>query len=246
MACLGTLLCYITRTFFINRSNRYELEDEKENSESFLIEAIDFNVLVLLSSIMIINHLVVHLKETKSFIQYLQNKVKENKRNGFWMISLAAFLASPFLTNDGVCLLFVEPILNAFDDVGDTEEDDGTSSMMEKGKDILTHKLEADDAIYMLLGLACSANIGSCLTYTGNPQNMIVASSSLDVLPSYKFLLYNILPAISTWLITSYFILYCWKDTKEKRMVSSDSTTFFNVNPMFDGSKMEAANSDVS
>ena len=36
-------------------------------------------------------------------------------------MSFASFIIAPFLTNDGVCLLFVEIILNAF---GEDEEDD--------------------------------------------------------------------------------------------------------------------------
>lgn len=48
-AVLGSVLCYITRTFLFNIM--------VENGDSFLLGAIDFNVLVLLGSIMIINHL---------------------------------------------------------------------------------------------------------------------------------------------------------------------------------------------
>ena len=92
-----------------------------------MLHAIDFHVLVLLASIMVVNHIVVHLKETKRIIDYLQRLVKLNPVRGFWMISFAAFIVSPFLTNDGVCLLFVEPILNAFelesDDAKEIERD---------------------------------------------------------------------------------------------------------------------------
>ena len=92
-----------------------------------MLHAIDFHVLVLLASIMVVNHIVVHLKETKRIIDYLQRLVKLNPVRGFWMISFAAFIVSPFLTNDGVCLLFVEPILNAFelesDDTKEVERD---------------------------------------------------------------------------------------------------------------------------
>lgn len=101
VAVVGALLCYLTRTFFFTEMN--------------MLHAIDFNVLILLASIMVVNHIVVHLKETKKIIDYLQGLVKLNPVRGFWMISFAAFIVSPFLTNDGVCLLFVEPILNAFE-----------------------------------------------------------------------------------------------------------------------------------
>lgn len=66
---------------------------------------------------MAINHLIVHLKETKKVIQYLQRIIQEHPERGFWMVSIAAMVVSPFLTNDGVCLLFVEPILDAFEGI---------------------------------------------------------------------------------------------------------------------------------
>lgn len=166
-----------------------------------VLHAIDFDVLVLLASIMIVNHIVVHLKETKKVIVYLQTLVQENPEEGFWMISLASFTLSPFLTNDGVCLLFVEPILNAFENTIRIDEE------MENGGNLTTSnksKLQTADAVYFLLALACSSNIGSALTYTGNPQNMIVATDSIGVMPSYKFLLYMLLPSLLAWYVSKY------------------------------------------
>lgn len=159
-----------------------------------VVQAVDFDVMILLASIMIINHIVVHLKETKDVIDYLQNLVNEDPVRGLWVISLAAFMASPFLTNDGVCLLFVEPILNAF------EQAPFASEIIESGQEQNGRLvLRKEDALYFLLALACSANIGSALTYTGNPQNMIVASDSLRVLPSYKFFIYMLPASLFAW-----------------------------------------------
>jgi di/tricarboxylate transporter len=189
----------------------------------------------------------VHLRETRYVIDYLQDLVQRNPVAGFWTISLAAFVISPFLTNlrhfhlyfyfylnlhlhytsisisisslsttlyyslllsttlalytvpQGVCLLFVEPILSAFDGCSDGDEEgaegegEGESALLleaggaaAKSAKKPASLLDTSDCVYFLMGLACSANIGSALTYTGNPQNMIVASDSIDVLPSYK------------------------------------------------------------
>lgn len=49
VAVLGATLCYITRTFVFS--------DKKMD----MLHAVDFDVLVLLASIMAINHIVVHL-----------------------------------------------------------------------------------------------------------------------------------------------------------------------------------------
>ena len=41
---------------------------------------------------------------------------------------------------------------------------------------------------------------------------MIVASDSIDVLPSYKFLLYMLVPSVSAWLMTMWWIQSCWQN----------------------------------
>ncbi|KAJ1442100.1 hypothetical protein B484DRAFT_390309 [Ochromonadaceae sp. CCMP2298] len=212
---LGALLCYLTRRFVFS-------------SQSMdVLQAVDFDVMVLLSSIMIINHLVVHLKETKELIEFLQELVQKDPSRGFWIISFIAFIASPFLTNDGVCLLFVEPILNAFEDAPMASMAEGAvvaalgSGSSDTSKPKL--RLHKEDAIYFLLGLACSANIGSALTYTGNPQNMIVASDAIGVLPSYKFLLYMLPPSIFSWLVTMEWIRRCWMKSRASLEASRDT-----------------------
>ncbi len=149
-AAISATFCYMTRAFIF--------PNQKMNLEA----AVDFDVIILLSGIMIINYIVIHQKETKLVILYTQNKIYESPKYGFWLVSFAAFATSPFLTNDGVCLLFVEPILNAFDRID--------------GFDVMEHmdgselKLERGDAFYFLIALACATNTGSALTYTGNPQ----------------------------------------------------------------------------
>ncbi len=65
-------------------------------------------------------------------------------------------------------------------------------------------KLETSDAVYLLLTLACSSNIGSALTYTGNPQNMIVGQEAISVLPPLKFLGYMLLPSVVSWLMSKF------------------------------------------
>ena len=100
---------------------------------------------------MVINHIFVHLKETKKVVEYLQNLIKLNPVRGLWMVSFVALVVSPFLTNDGVCLLFVEPILNAFESVKNEEENTLVVCDTIKKDDL--KKLERSDAIYFLLAL---------------------------------------------------------------------------------------------
>ena len=84
----------------------------------------------------------------------------------------------------------------------------------------LNLSLQSSDAVYFMLTLACSANIGSALTHTGNPQNMIVASDSLGVMPPIKFLYYMFLPTILSWLGTTWYISYCWVSERRAQAVN--------------------------
>lgn len=158
VAVLCAMLCYVTRT--------YAFSDRSMN----VLEAVDFDVLILLASIMALNHIVVHLQETKSVIKYIQTSIQQNPNRGFWMVSLAAFIVSPFLTNDGVCLLFVEPILNAFESAINKDEQGSNEDM----NNDLESKLHREDAMYFMVTLACSANIGSALTYTGTSNPLTI------------------------------------------------------------------------
>lgn len=197
VACMGAILCYLCGAFLFPE-HRVALEN-----------SVDFDVLILLTGIMAINFIVVNQRETKALILHVQEQINENPKKGFWMVSFAAFITSPFLTNDGICLLFVEPILNAFTNVG-VSQPNAIENVIPSA--ILT--LEKGDAFYFLISLACSSNIGSALTYTGNPQNMIVAEDAIDVLPSYLFFLYMFVPAVGSWLVTILWVERCWMKSR--------------------------------
>lgn len=147
---VGATACYLSRVIFF------------PSSKMDLVDAIDFDVLVLLAGIMAVNFVVVHQKETKKAITWIQTLIRDDPRKGFWITSVIVFLTSPFLTNDGVCLLFVEPILAAFTGIA------ARNSISEVSQSVET--LRKSDAFFFLISLACSSNIGSALTYTGNPQ----------------------------------------------------------------------------
>jgi len=230
VAVVGATLCYAARLFTNNGMN--------------ILNAIDFDVLVLLASIMAINHIIVHLKETRYFIQLLQLQIQKDPLKGFWLVSFLAFIIAPFLTNDGVCLLFVEIILNAFQDIPDNNSSNSSginnndisynhgssspyaaiespsstdvtvavSNVKHDSTIIPTNRpqLVKADAIYFLLALSCSSNIGSALTYTGNPQNMIVAQDALSVLSPMQFLGYMLVPTVLSWFMSKcQFIYFC-------------------------------------
>lgn len=148
----------------------------------------------------------VHQTETKRVIRYVQGKIQKDPVHGFWLVSISAFMVSPFLTNDGVCLLFVEPILNAFESLP-TQPRGNPLRLTSESFDLILMK---SDALFFLLALACSSNIGSSLTYTGNPQNMIVAGDSLSVLSPLRFLGYMLLPSFLSFAVTTLWIQRMW------------------------------------
>jgi hypothetical protein len=106
--------------------------------------------------------------------------------------------------------------LKAFDSI----DDEDSSSLAEDGHSpdlsTKTMKLRRGDAFYFMIALACSSNIGSALTYTGNPQNMIVAHNSIDVLPPYAFLGYMIIPSLISWGITMHCIQHFWLQQRDE------------------------------
>lgn len=225
-SCIAGTLCYVTRNFFFPH-NKLDVK-----------EAVDFDVLLLLAAIMCINYIVVNQKETLSVVEYVQNQIRDKPRNGFWLVAFSAFCASPFLTNDGVCLLFVEPILNAFTSIANDEEEKKKDDEVEfNGGD--DFKLAKTDALYFLLGLACSSNLGSALTYTGNPQNMIVSQDAVGVMPPYLFLAYMLLPSVSGWLMTLLWVQRCWMRNREDLSLQrrgKNGHFAVSSNPMIDSS----------
>jgi Na+/H+ antiporter NhaD/arsenite permease-like protein len=112
----------------------------------------DFDTLILLFSMMIIN---ANLK-LAGFFDLVGHRIVH------WVRSPRAFLAleilvvgilSALFLNDTICLMFAPLIIS------------------------LTQKLERNPLPY-LIALATAANVGSVATLTGNPQNMIVGTAS--------------------------------------------------------------------
>ena len=113
---------------------------------------LDFNTLILLFSMMIIN---ANLKLAGFFSYAGQVLVRYAKTPCVLLaveIGLAGILSALFL-NDTICLMFTPLVIS------------------------LTDSLKRNPLPY-LIGLATAANVGSTATLTGNPQNMIVGIAS--------------------------------------------------------------------
>ncbi len=110
--------------------------------------AIDLNTLLLLLGMMIIT---VYLR-IAGFFEFMADKILSLSRTPFQLlvfITLSAGLLSALFVNDTICLLYT-PIVLA-----------------------ITMQLRVNPMPY-LLALATASNIGSVMTVTGNPQNMLI------------------------------------------------------------------------
>jgi Na+/H+ antiporter NhaD/arsenite permease-like protein/uncharacterized membrane protein (UPF0127 family) len=114
--------------------------------------AIDMHTLLLLLGMMIIT---VYLR-TAGFFELMADKILSLSRTPFQLlvfVTLSSGLLSALFVNDTICLLYAPIILE------------------------VTAQLEVNPMPY-LLALATSSNVGSVMTVTGNPQNMLIGISS--------------------------------------------------------------------
>ncbi len=113
---------------------------------------LDFNTLILLFSMMILN---ANLKFSGFFTLASKTLIRFSKTPRVFLaveIVLVGFLSALFL-NDTICLMFTPLILSLMD------------------------RLKRNPIPY-LIALATASNVGSVATLTGNPQNMIVGVAS--------------------------------------------------------------------
>ena len=104
---------------------------------------VDFHVLLILFSIMLINFVLLNQPVIHDGIKLLQREIVGG--NGFWLVSFFSFVTAPFILNDGVCLILTTPVLDSFQFIDDSNA---------KG-------LSKVSKFYFMLTICCSANIGS-------------------------------------------------------------------------------------
>lgn len=116
------------------------------------LEGIDFSTLALLFGMMI----VIHYAGVCGLLQGLANRLVRFGRTPMqllWIVCVAAGVLSALFVNDTICLLMTPLVLSATRRAGLPPEP-------------------------FLICLATSSNVGSAMTLTGNPQNMLIGQSS--------------------------------------------------------------------
>lgn len=157
------------------------------------IYAIDFNTITLLLGMMII----IASLQADGLFNYLTEKsinLAKNQRRLLTYIVFLTGITSAFLVNDAVVLMFT-PII------------------------ILICRSSKLNPLPYLIAEILSSNVGSVMTITGNPQNMLIGINSGI---SYgAFLLYLIPVSVVGLLIIIYFIRWFFKrDFKEVKPIN--------------------------
>ena len=141
--------------------------------------AIDFNTILLLLGMMLV---IAYLKIANCF-KYLSYLLITHAGNSFLLLCFVSFssgILSTLFVNDTICLMFT-PLL------------------------ILALNQTKLNPIPFLIALATSSNIGSVVTLTGNPQNMLIGVFSK--IPYVDFTL-RLLPIGLLSLAANVFIIY--------------------------------------
>lgn len=184
---------------------------------------VDFDVLIVLAAIMVINFILLR----QPFLAHLERKMQElirrDRNVGFLVVSVVSLLVSPVIMNDGLCLMLVHPVLDAFPSrcpekderminkpIVDAEEGNSEQQLTESSQVATDAEADADaDALFYMLNIACSANIGSALTFSGNPQNLLVAQHLSKLLSGGVFFALMVLPVLVSWVITLGYLQLC-------------------------------------
>jgi Na+/H+ antiporter NhaD/arsenite permease-like protein len=129
------------------------------------VEAIDYNTIVLLLGMMII----ISTLQLDGFFSLIAEKTLSWSRTPFRLLVIITFVtgfASAFLVNDAVVLLFTPVIITIC-------------------------RASRLNPVPYLMAEILSANIGSAMTITGNPQNMLIGmNSGID----YAVFFYKLIP----------------------------------------------------
>lgn len=155
--------------------------------------SIDFNTILLLLGMMLI---IAYFKIANAF-KYLSYLLISHAKNSFFLlclISLSSGILSALFVNDTICLMFTPLLVLALNQTG-------------------------LNPIPYLIALATSSNIGSVVTLTGNPQNMLVGIFSK--IPYLDFT-WHLLPIGILSLIANVLIIYVFfrKDINFQRFDS--------------------------
>ncbi|MBP7585872.1 MAG: anion transporter [Spirochaetes bacterium] len=166
------------------------------------VRAIDFNTIALLLGMMI----VIAVLELDGFFSLVAQKTISFARNPFQLLVFVTFvtgIASAFLVNDAVVLLFTPVIIT------------------------ICRSARVNPAPYLIAEIL-SSNIGSAMTITGNPQNMLIGISS--GIPYGKFLLHLLPVSVLGMIVTVAAVKFFYPDEFRRGIVMEYHGNSFDYN----------------
>ena len=149
-------------------------------SPSLCLEAIDFRTLAILFSLMI----VIKAFQSQNFLNIIAAKLLrlcKSQRGLYFLLTYLVFFSSMFVTNDVALLTFVPITLLIFTRIG-------------------------VPALTIVVLETLAANLGSCITPMGNPQNLYLFS--YYGLSAVEFFLLTAKIAIPSFLILAVIIIF--------------------------------------
>ena len=166
------------------------------------VKAIDFNTIFLLLGMMII----IATLQIDGFFTFIANRTISYSKNRFRLLTLIVLvtgIASAFLVNDAVVLMFTPVIIHI----------------------CLSSKI---DPMPYLIAEILSSNIGSAMTITGNPQNMLIGISSGM---SYSHFLLHLFPIslLGMGLVILLVRIFYRKEFKNKEQLSFPEKETYDI-----------------
>ncbi|MCX8123465.1 MAG: anion transporter [Spirochaetes bacterium] len=170
------------------------------------ITAIDFNTIALLLGMMI----VIATLEQDGFFSFIAHKTiafSKTPSQLLWIITFTTGISSAFLVNDAVVLMFTPIIIS------------------------ICRSAQLDPKPYLIAEILAS-NIGSAMTITGNPQNMLIGIYS--GIPYFYFLMHLMPISIIGLVIIGICIKRIYSETFETHRVLhySENGYVYNLSSM--------------
>lgn len=159
------------------------------------IASIDFNTIILLLGMMII----VSTLELDGFFGWIATRTLQMATTPFVLLALLTFttgFASAFLVNDAVVLLFTPVIIT------------------------ICRSLKLNPVPYLIAEIMAS-NIGSAMTITGNPQNMLIGINS--GIAYGKFMLYLLPVSILGLGLVVLFVKWFYPKDINRQLIPKDA-----------------------
>jgi len=170
------------------------------------IHAIDFNTILLLLGMMII----IATLQLDGFFSLIATKTITYSRNQRRLLVFIVFvtgISSAFLVNDAVVLIFTPVII------------------------IICQQSQLNPLPFLMAEIL-SSNIGSAMTITGNPQNMLIGINSCI---SYSRFLFQLLPVSLLGMIMIVFVVrwvYKKEFTTKKKLITNHDEFSYNFSSM--------------